>query len=142
MCYRKSLSASHVVTDPVVYVLTPRCLTLAEQIRFLSLHPVLLALCRTSLSPIPPSVRAILRSSDQYPRLLSRLPTLSLFLPVDSGQLFIDLLVRARPRWILETLEYARWNESIWREAFERRFLRSWRRFKGQDDSWRAIFLR
>ena len=126
----------------MIILLITRCLPLPEQIRFLSLHPSLLALCRTSLSPIPPTVRAALISSDPYPQLLSRLPTLSLYLPDDGGQLFIDLLVRARPRWILETLECGRWNESIWQEAFERRFLRSWRRFKSQDDSWRAIFLR
>lgn len=56
--------------------------------------------------------------------------------------MFIDLLVRARPKWILEHLQFGRWTEAVWREAFERRFLRSWRRFKGEGDTWRAVFLR
>jgi hypothetical protein len=54
----------------------------------------------------------------------------------------LEILVRARPRWILERLEVGRWPESVWQEAFERRYLPSWKAFKKDDDSWRAVFLR
>jgi hypothetical protein len=56
--------------------------------------------------------------------------------------LFLNVLVRARPRWILERMEMGHWPQEIWKEAFERRFLPSWKEFKRVDDSWRAIFLR
>jgi len=39
-------------------------------------------------------------------------------------------------------LELGRWREAVWKKAFERRFLPSWKRFKGDGDSWRGIFLR
>ena len=56
--------------------------------------------------------------------------------------MFVEMLVRARPQWILERLEIGKWKEDVWKEAFERRFLPSWKRFKGEGDTWRAIFLR
>jgi hypothetical protein len=62
--------------------------------------------------------------------------------PPDDGRLFLEILVRARPRWILERLEIGRWSEKVWQEAFERRFLPSWKEYKKADDTWRAIFLR
>jgi len=39
-------------------------------------------------------------------------------------------------------MEMGHWPQAIWKEAFERRFLPSWKEFKKVDDSWRAIFLR
>ncbi|WVQ95783.1 hypothetical protein IAU59_002882 [Kwoniella sp. CBS 9459] len=119
-------------------------LPLSNLVPFLSLHPLLLSLTRSHLSPIPPSIRSIL-STPPYPQTLAVIPHLPHFLPPDKDdaeRLFIQILVRARPRWILERFEYARWDERIWQEAFERRFLRSWKRLKGDDDSWRAVFLR
>lgn len=56
--------------------------------------------------------------------------------------MFLVVLVRARPRWILERLELGRWTEKVWKEAFERRFLPSWVRYKVEGDTWRAVFLR
>ncbi|OCF42644.1 hypothetical protein I317_03503 [Kwoniella heveanensis CBS 569] len=119
-------------------------LPLSNLVPFLSLHPLLLSLTRSHLSPIPPSIRSIL-SSPPYPQTLAVIPHLPHFLPPDkqdAERLFVQILVRARPRWILERFEYARWDERIWQDAFERRFLRSWKRLKGDDDSWRAVFLR
>lgn len=60
----------------------------------------------------------------------------------DDGNLFLDVLVRCSPKWILERFELGRWRDNVWREAFERRFLPSWKRYKEADDSWRAVFLR
>ncbi|WVW86886.1 hypothetical protein I302_108941 [Kwoniella bestiolae CBS 10118] len=113
-------------------------------IQFLSLHPLLLSLTQTHYSPIPSSVRSIL-STPPYPQALSVLPHLNHFLPPDPGdarRLFIQVLVRARPKWILENFELLRWDDEFWKEAFERRFLASWSRMKGEEDSWRAAFIR
>ena len=111
-------------------------------IPFLSLHPTFLALTRTHLSPIPGAIHHLLNIGPPYPPTLAKLPQLSFLLPDDSGMVFAELLTRARPKWILERLEVGRWKEDVWREAFDKRFLPSWRRFKGEDDTWRAIFLR
>ncbi|ORX37661.1 hypothetical protein BD324DRAFT_622801 [Kockovaella imperatae] len=117
-------------------------LDLPDQLSFLSSHPDFLSLARTHLSPLSSSIRRILDDGPPYPNILAKIPTLNLFLPLENGHLFVDVLVRARPRWILERFELGRWPERVWREAFERRFLPSWRRFKGENDTWRAIFLR
>lgn len=117
-------------------------LPLAEILRFHSLHPVLLSVLRSNYTPLPHVIARLLASGPPYPALLAKLPSLSLYLPPDSGPIFVELLTRARPRWIIERLELGRWPEAVWKEAYERRFLPSWRRFKGQDDTWRAAFLR
>lgn len=54
----------------------------------------------------------------------------------------MDVLVRASPRWILERFEIGRWRDNVWEEAFRRRFLPSWVRYKNAEDSWRAAYLR
>ena len=117
-------------------------LDLGDQFKLLSTHPIFLALANNHLSPIPSSIRRLLERGPPYPKLLAKLPLLSLFVPEGDGTFFMDILVQARPRWILERLEYGRWSDSVWRAAFEKRFLPSWKRYKGEDDSWRAIFLR
>ncbi|WVF68231.1 hypothetical protein IAT40_002996 [Kwoniella sp. CBS 6097] len=119
-------------------------LPLSNLVPFLSLNPILLSLTRSHLSPIPPAIRSVL-SAPPYPQTLAVIPHLTHFLPPDKGdaeRLFVQILVRARPRWIVERFEHGRWDERIWQDAFERRFLRSWKRLKGDDDSWRAVFLR
>ncbi|WWC73655.1 uncharacterized protein I206_107627 [Kwoniella pini CBS 10737] len=119
-------------------------LPLPNIINLLSLHPILLSLTQSHYSPIPSSVRSIL-SIPPYPKSLSVLPHLKNFLPPDpddSRRLFIQILVRARPKWIIERFEFLRWDDDFWEEAFERRFLPSWKRFKGDDDNWRAAFMR
>ncbi|WWC65872.1 uncharacterized protein I303_108494 [Kwoniella dejecticola CBS 10117] len=119
-------------------------LPLPNIIRLLSLHPLLLSLTQSHYSPIPSSVRSIL-STPPYPTALSVLPHLAHYLPPgpdDSRRLFVQILVRARPKWIIERFELLRWDDRFWEEAFERRFLPSWKRFKGEDDNWRAAFLR
>lgn len=121
---------------------TGRYLTLSEIIPFLSLNTALLALTRSHLSPFPSLIRASLDRGSPYPPILAKLPSLTLVQPDEDGTLFLDVLVRARPRWILERLELGRWTEAIWKEAFERRFLPSWKRYRLQGDSWRAVFLR
>ncbi|WVR08039.1 hypothetical protein IAU60_005083 [Kwoniella sp. DSM 27419] len=119
-------------------------LPLGQLVPFLSLHPLLLSLTQSHLSPLPPAIRAIL-SRPPYPQALSVLPHLSRFLPPDQSdaeRLLVQVLVRAQPRWLMERFEFGRWSDRLWQEAFERRFLRSWRRIKGDGDSWRAVFLR
>ena len=113
-----------------------------ELIPYLSLHPNLLTLTRSHLSPWPQAIRRSLLAGPPYPHLLGVLPSLRCFLPSDDGRLFVDLLVRARPRWILERLEMGHWKDLIWKEAFDKRFLPGWKAFKKEGDSWRAIFLR
>lgn len=114
-----------------------------ELIPYLSLHPITLGLTRTHLSPIPEVIRDSLLARPPYPHLLSVLPSLRAFLPAgDDGQFFLDVLTRAKPKWILERLEMGHWTESTWQEAYERRFLPGWRSFKKEDDTWRAVFLR
>jgi hypothetical protein len=54
----------------------------------------------------------------------------------------VETLVRAKPRWILERFEHTRWPEKIWQQAYEKRFLPSWKAYKREDDTWRAVFLR
>ncbi|ORY34678.1 hypothetical protein BCR39DRAFT_513984 [Naematelia encephala] len=117
-------------------------LSLSETLSFLSLHPSLLSLCKTHHNPLTAHVSSLLEAGPPYPALLAKLPSLHLYLPNDGGRLFLPLLVRARPQWILERLEIGRWKESVWQEAYQRRFLKSWKRYKGEDDTWRAVFLR
>jgi hypothetical protein len=122
--------------------MTTRYLPPPQLLPYLSLHPKLLALTQSHLSPFPDLIDELLLAGPPYPHLLAVLPTLRSFLPNDDGRMFIPLLVRARPRWLLERMEMGHWPETIWKEAFERRFLPSWKEFKKTDDSWRAIFLR
>ena len=111
-------------------------------ISFLSLHPVLLNLTRSHLSPISVAIRQAVLAGPPYPAILAKLPSLSLFLPNDGGMMFVELLIRASPKWILEVLEPGRWREEVWGEAFDSRFLPSWKRYKADGDTWKAIFLR
>lgn len=101
-----------------------------------------MSLTKSHLSPLPGVIDDFLSAGPPYPPLLARLPLLSTYLPDDGGHTFLDLLVRARPKWIIERLEIGRWKEEVWREAFQRRFLPSWKRYKGEEDTWRAAFLR
>jgi hypothetical protein len=127
---------------PQFKLTSTRYLPPPQLLPYLSLHPKLLALTQSHLSPFPDLIDEILLAGPPYPHLLAVLPTLRSFLPNDEGRMFIPLLVRARPRWLLERMEMGHWPETIWKEAFERRFLPSWKEFKKTDDSWRAIFLR
>ncbi|RXK36581.1 hypothetical protein M231_06122 [Tremella mesenterica] len=117
-------------------------LPLPELFAFLSLHPRLLTLCKTHLTPLPQAIRQVVNEGSPYPPILAALPSLRLFLPDDGGRMFIDVLVKCPPRWILERFEMGRWRDTIWKESFERRFLPSWKRYKKEEDTWRAIFLR
>ncbi|WRT69738.1 uncharacterized protein IL334_006729 [Kwoniella shivajii] len=119
-------------------------LPLPTLIQFLSLHPLLLSLTQSHLSPIPSSTRSLL-STPPYPNALSVIPHLTHFLPPDpddAKRLFLQILVRARPKWILERFEVLRWEDEFWKEAFERRFLPSWKRYKEDEDNWRSVFYR
>ncbi|EIW71472.1 hypothetical protein TREMEDRAFT_73318 [Tremella mesenterica DSM 1558] len=117
-------------------------LPLPELFAFLSLHPRLLTLCKTHLTPLPQAIRQVVNEGSPYPPILAALPSLRLFLPDDGGRMFIDVLVKCPPRWILERFEMGRWRDTIWKESFERRFLPSWKRYKKEEDTWRAVFLR
>lgn len=87
-------------------------------------------------------IRDALRRGPPYPTALEVLPSISHLLAADDGALFLDVLVRAPAKWILERFELGRWRDHIWHEAFDRRFLPSWKRYKLPEDSWRAAFLR
>lgn len=117
-------------------------LPLPDLIPFLSLHSALHNLTRSHLTPLRAVIRDILRTGPPYPSALAILPSLSHLVGHDDGNLFVDVLVRAAPKWILESLEIGRWRDHIWKEAFERRFLPSWKRYKAPEDTWRAAFLR
>ncbi|WWC92842.1 uncharacterized protein L201_007802 [Kwoniella dendrophila CBS 6074] len=119
-------------------------LPLPEVIQFLSLHPYLLSLTQSHLSPIPLSIKSTL-SLPNYPKELSIITHLNHFLPPnseDAKKIFIQILVRAKTKWILENFEFLRWNDSFWKNAFEKRFLPSWKRYKTDEDNWRAVYLR
>lgn len=118
-------------THKPITVDMPSYLPLPQMIPFLCLHPMLLSLTRTHLSPLPFTMHNLVIAGPPYPPILAKLPSLPLFFPDDGGMIFVDILVRARPKWILERLELGRWKEQVWKEAYERRFLPSWRRFKG-----------
>ncbi|KAL7425200.1 hypothetical protein Q5752_000888 [Cryptotrichosporon argae] len=118
-------------------------LPLPTLLRFLALHSSLLSLTQTHLSPIRPAVLAHLSAGPPYPRALAALPSLALLAPPRSHRrAHVDVLVRARPRWVLERLELGAWPDDVWEDAYARRFLPSWKRFKTEDDTWRAVFLR
>lgn len=120
-----------------------RCMSLSEAVTFLSLHPLLLGLTRSHLTPFPTLIHQALLDGPPYPVMLERLPALSLYHADDDGRMWIEALVRARPRWILERMVIgSRWRESVWKEAFQRRFLPSWKMYKKEGDTWRAVFLR
>jgi hypothetical protein len=119
-------------------------LPLDEIITFLTSHRDLLRIFRTSSSPLPSAIHSLLLSNSPYPSILAHLPLCSLYLPVnphDAAHIFLELLVRARPKWILKSLEYGKWGDWIWKEAFEQRFLVSWRKYKEGEASWRGAFL-
>lgn len=124
-------------------LLSSRELPFEEVIPFLSLNSALLGLTRGNLSPFPLLIRQALDAGRPYPPALAKLPSLPLFQQdQDDGSMYLPILVRGRPRWILERFEWGKWRDGIWKEAFERRFLKSWERYKLDGDSWRAIFLR
>nr|XP_031857734.1 uncharacterized protein CI109_006894 [Kwoniella shandongensis]KAA5524806.1 hypothetical protein CI109_006894 [Kwoniella shandongensis] len=121
------------------------CLPLEHLIPFLSLHPLLISLTQSHLSPLPTTIRSTLLRGTPYPQALAVLPHLKSFLPPSRSaryRLILPILVMARPRWIVERFEFGRWDEELWKEAFEKRFLPSWKRLKGEEDTWRAAFLR
>lgn len=109
---------------------------------FLSLNSALHNLSRSHLTPFRPLIHGLVRAGPPYPTPLAVLPSLSHLVGHDDGNLFLEILVRAPPKWILERFEIGRWRDHVWQEAFERRFLASWKRYKSTDDSWRAAFLR
>ncbi|TXT12974.1 hypothetical protein VHUM_01375 [Vanrija humicola] len=117
-------------------------LPLPDVIQFLSLHSAIHELTHSHLTPLRPVIRDALRRGPPYPTALEVLPSISHLLAADDGALFLDVLVRAPAKWILERFELGRWRDHIWHEAFDRRFLPSWKRYKLPEDSWRAAFLR
>jgi len=105
-------------------------------------HPTILYLTRSHLSPLPGAIGTLLDAGPPYPRVLAVLPSKRLFLPEQTGRLFLDTLIRARPKWILEEFEFSGWPDEIWRKAYEGRFLPSWKMYKKDNEGWRAAFLR
>lgn len=113
-----------------------------DLLRFLSLNTALHTLTDTHLTPLRSVIKDIVRKGPPYPPQFEILPSLSHFVGEDDGRLFLDVLVRAPPKWLLERFEFGRWRDDIWKEAFERRFLPSWKRYKNPEDKWRAAFIR
>lgn len=113
-----------------------------DLIRFLSLNKGLHTLTDTHLTPLRSVIKDIVRKGPPYPAQFEILPSLYHFVGEDDGRLFLDVLVRAPPKWLLERFEFGRWRDEIWKEAFERRFLPSWTRYKNPEDKWRAAFIR
>ncbi|KAK4687460.1 hypothetical protein P7C73_g2651, partial [Tremellales sp. Uapishka_1] len=115
---------------------------IASLLPFLSLNSVLLSLTRSHLSPLPSAIRRQLDDGPPYAHALAVLPSLTSFVRRDDGHVFLPVLVRAKAGWIVERFESGRWDDDVWEEAFDMRFLKSWKRYKKDEDSWRAVFLR
>ncbi|CAK9782914.1 hypothetical protein CC85DRAFT_266518 [Cutaneotrichosporon oleaginosum] len=113
-----------------------------DLLHFLSTSTALHTLTETHLTPLRAVIKGVVRKGPPYPPQFEVLPSLRHFVGEDNGRLFLDVLVRAPARWILERFEFGRWKDDIWKEAFERRFLPSWKRYKNPEDKWRAAFLR
>ncbi|GMK56215.1 hypothetical protein CspeluHIS016_0300550 [Cutaneotrichosporon spelunceum] len=113
-----------------------------DLIHFLSTSTVLRTLTDTHLTPLRAVIKDVVRKGPPYPPPFEVLPSLRYFVGEDDGRLFLEVLVRAPARWLLERFEFGRWSDEIWKEAFERRFLPSWKRYKSPEDKWRGAFLR
>ncbi|BEJ04297.1 hypothetical protein CcaverHIS641_0201140 [Cutaneotrichosporon cavernicola] len=113
-----------------------------DLIHFLSTSTALHTLTDTHLTPLRAVIKGVVRKGPPYPPQFEVLPSLRYFVGDDDGRLFLDVLVRAPARWLLERFEFGRWTDEIWKEAFDRRFLPSWKRYKNPEDKWRGAFLR
>lgn len=93
-----------------------------------------------STTPFHPPIRAILDKGPPYPPSLASLGTYT-FIP---RSVFLPLLVRAPPGWILEEMVIPPGiTTDQWHRVFCARFLPSWKRYKDPaTTSWRAAFLR
>lgn len=97
------------------------------------------------LTPFAAPILAALLKGPAYPQSLRTLAWTHPYLP---PALFLHILVRAPPRFILDELELPRLSSGYWQEAFRRRFLPSWIRYRDENTaakdkpSWRATFLR
>ncbi|WVQ78954.1 hypothetical protein IAT38_001046 [Cryptococcus sp. DSM 104549] len=133
-----------------------KVIPLMSLVPFLSAHPALLSLTRTTgLTPLPDAVRAALHRQGHYPRALAVLPHLSIFLPPDPKPLLLSILTQAKADWLGSHFEPALWDDGLWQEAFQMRFLPSWRapqpmgprerpgqKAEGSYCSWRMDFYR
>lgn len=90
------------------------------------------------LSPFLAPVHHILLRGPPYP---AELAVLGIFTHINRN-VFLEILVRAEAKWILEEMEIPRLPDSVWQEAFARRFLPSWKRYREGSEKWRAAFLR
>lgn len=110
-------------------------------------------LSSTSLSPFTSVVDSAIeeafvpRASEEDPEATSStstrhlLATLGTYSHIHSRAL-LPLLIRAPLRPILDECQLPRLLAREWKEAFEARFLPSWKRIKQEGESWRACFLR
>lgn len=95
-----------------------------------------------SLSPqISPFLGPVQRILFRGPPYTAELASLGSYTHI-SRNVFAEILVRAEARWILEEMEIPKLPNAVWEEAFSRRFLPSWRRYREGDEHWRAVFLR
>jgi len=100
---------------------------------------------RSPYNPLVQVVKHTLRAGPPYPRALAVLPSITHMQPNDTeddSPLSLEILTRAEPKWILEYFEYGPWRHRLWEEAYARRFLPSWRKFKQKGDTWRSAFVR
>lgn len=55
-------------------------------------------------------------------------------------QNWIEILSMARAEWLLLEATLPSLKDSEWEECFKRRFLPSWRKWKGENEGWRSAF--
>lgn len=55
---------------------------------------------------------------------------------------WVEIISLARAEWLLFEATLPRLNEWEWEECFSRRFLPGWKKWKKEDSSWQAAFLK
>ena len=55
---------------------------------------------------------------------------------------WVEIVSLARAEWLLFEATLPRLQESEWEECFKRRFLPGWRKWKKEDTTWQATFLK
>lgn len=116
-------------------------LPLETIVRLAQESPFVQSVCVSpTLHPFLSPISDILSSARPYPPALGRLGAYS-FVP---RKVYIDLLVRGKPDWVLFDFQQPSWlEEQDWQEVCQRRFLPSFYGKEWKKDlTWRALYLR